>query len=326
MAGFDLSDVLAAARGIPGAREDGRWRCVVYLSAYDWMSGWLRVPDMAAQSAACKAWLSAHGDARKAETIRNRNAVRNVRAAFDELMRVIENRRADCVVVPDIAVFAPCFSEARFYVEEVLVPMGFRFVDCARGFDTQGGDVRAYFKGLQTEMSDALALHAERDRLASGGLIRRNVPFGYVFDEDAPCGVRVDGEVAAFVPRIFELVAQGRWWRSKLEGQVRELGCPGPRQRANELYGHNRHAIEGWDYAAIRSMVTNPFYTGDFAPERLASIRMRKSGIPIGSFPVIEGHHPALVGRELFEEANEGLARNRYACPTEAEGRRPCRG
>ena len=107
MAGFDLSDVLAAARGIPGAREDGRWRCVVYLSAYDWMSGWLRVPDMAAQSAACKAWLSAHGDARKAETIRNRNAVRNVRAAFDELMRVIENRRADCVVVPDIAVFAP---------------------------------------------------------------------------------------------------------------------------------------------------------------------------------------------------------------------------
>lgn len=70
----------------------------------------------------------------------------------------------------------------------------------------------------------------------------------------------------------------------------------------------------------------NPFYTGDFAPERLASIRMRKSGIPIGSFPVIEGHHPALVGRELFEEANEGLARNRYACPTKAEGRRPCRG
>ena len=226
MAGFDLSDVLAAARGIPGAREDGRWRCVVYLSAYDWMSGWLRAPDMPAQSAACKAWLSAHGDARKAETIRNRSAVRNVRAAFDELMRVIENRRADCVVVPDIAVFAPCFSEARFYVEEVLVPMGFRFVDCARGFDTQGGDVRAYFKGLQTEMSDALALHAEHDRLASGGLIRRNVPFGYVFDEDAPCGVRVDGEVAAFVPRIFELAAQGRWWRSKLEGQVRELGCP----------------------------------------------------------------------------------------------------
>lgn len=25
MAGFDLSDVLAAARGIPGAREDSRW-------------------------------------------------------------------------------------------------------------------------------------------------------------------------------------------------------------------------------------------------------------------------------------------------------------
>ena len=74
-------------------------------------------------------------------------------------------------------------------------------------------------------------------------------------------GAREDGrwrcvEVAAFVPRIFEFVAQGRWWRSKLEGQVRELGCPGPRQRANELYGHNRHAMEGWGYVVIRSMVT----------------------------------------------------------------------
>jgi hypothetical protein len=85
--------VLAAARGVPGARKDGRWRCVVYLSAYDWMSGWLRVPDMAAQLAACKAWLSAHGDARKAETIRNCYAVRNVRAAFDELMQI---RYAPC--------------------------------------------------------------------------------------------------------------------------------------------------------------------------------------------------------------------------------------
>lgn len=326
MAGFDLSDVLAAARRVPGARGDGKWRCVVYLSAYDWMSGWLRAPDMAAQSAACKAWLAAHDDLRKAETIRNRNAIRNVRAAFDELMGVVENRRADCVVVPDVAVFAPCFSEARFYVEEVLVPMGLRFVDCARGFDTLGGDVRAYFKALQTELSDARALHAERDRLSSGGLIKRNVPYGYVFEGDGPCGVRVDGGVAAFVPAIFELVAQGRWWRSGLEAQVRELGCPGPRQRANELYGSRQHAIDGWDFAAIKGMVANPFYTGAYVPDRLATSRMRKSGIPIESFPVIEGHHPALVGRELFEAANAGLARNRFACPTEAEGRRPCHG
>lgn len=61
-------------------------RCVVYLSASGWVSGWLRVSDLAAQSTSCKAWLSAHGDASKAETIRNHNAVRNVRVAFDELM------------------------------------------------------------------------------------------------------------------------------------------------------------------------------------------------------------------------------------------------
>ena len=122
MADFDFADVLAAAQKVPGILDDGRWRCVVYLSAFDWMYGWLREPDMAAQSVACKAWLAANNDLKKAETIRNRNAQRNVHVAFNELMEVIENRRADCVMVPNISVFATCFSEARFYVEEVLAP------------------------------------------------------------------------------------------------------------------------------------------------------------------------------------------------------------
>lgn len=326
MANFYFSDVLAAAQKVPHCLEDGRWRSVVYLSAFDWMHGWLIDPDLTAQSLACKEWLSSNSDLKKVETVRNRNAQRNIHIAFEELMEIIENRRADCVVVPSVSVFATCFSEARFYVEEVLVPMGFRFIDCSRNFDSTTCNTREFFKGLQAEMSDAKALKQERSRLLSGRLIRRNVPYGYVFDESVDCLVRVDDEVAPFVPMVFELAAQERWWRAKIEKQVRALGCPGLRQRSNALYGQNQLSMEGWDVVSVRRVVTNPFYMGDFVPQKLASIRMLNSGIPMDTFETISDHHPALVSRELFEAANEGLRRNYCACPTEAEGRKPYNG
>ena len=323
MGDFDFSDVLAAAHKVPGALVDGKWRCVVYLSAFDWMHGWLHEPDVSAQSTVCKEWLAAHDDLKKAETVRNRNALRNIHVAFNELMGVIENRRADCVVVPDITVFASSFSEARFYVEEVLVPMGFRFIDCARKFDTCFDDVRGFFKALQAEMSEACALQREHNRLLNGKLIRRNVPYGYVFDPALENCVRVDDEVAEFVPKIFEFATEERWWRKKMEEQVRALGCPGVRQRSNALYGLNALSMEGWDVVNVRRMLRNPFYTGDYIPSAVASSRMRNSGISLDIYPVRKNHHEALVSWELFEAANAGIKRNYCACPSEAEGRKP---
>lgn len=327
MASFDLAAVLAAADPVMGRpKPQNEWRCAVYLSAFDWMTGWRRDADLAWQSRVAKDWLANHGEFRKAMTIRNRNAVRNVHIAFNELMAAVENRKVNAVVVPDVGVLGTCGSEARFYVEDVLVPMGVRFVDCSRGFDSFEGDARGFFKGVQTQMGLERALKCEVERLQTGGLIKRNVPYGYIYDEGCEGHVRIDQEVAGFVPRIFELASQERYWRMLLEKQVNELGCPGSRQRRVQLYGFRQKHIDGWDMPTIRAMVRNPFYMGVYDPSHLASARMQASGFDLDGFPVIQGHHPALVSPELFHVANEGLRRNYRACPTEAEGRRPCRG
>lgn len=323
MSGIDFSTVLAAARNVPGPHVEGEWRCAVYLSAFDWLSGWRAPADMSRQSLACREWLATHSDLRRVKTVRNRSAFRNVRAPFEELMAAVENRIVECVVVPDIAVFATCFSEARFNVEEVLIPMGFRFIDCARKFDSLHGDVLTYLEDVGRQFNDERQLRSECTRLREGKMLRSRVPYGYVFDDG---GVLVDEGVARFVPQIFELASRERWWCSLIEGQVNALGAPGLRQRRNELYGFHRHAGRRWDMGSIRRLVTNPFYTGDYIPSELASKRMRESGIDLADFAVIENHHPALVDRDLFAAANEGLRRNKRACPTEAEGRKPYRG
>ena len=84
--------------------------------------------------------------------------------------------------------------------------------------------------------------------------------------------------------------------------------------------------LGSWEMPTIRNVVKNPFYMGVFDPSFHASARMRGSGLDLDGFGIIEDHHAPLVSRELFLAANEGLRRNFCACPTEAEGRRPCRG
>lgn len=315
-----LAEVLAAVDPVAARTPDG-WGCAVYLSAFDWMRGWRRDADLSLQSEMTKKWLNRQRVSRRVLTIRNRNASRNVRAAFDELLAAVENRRANAVVVADIAYFATSFSEARFFVKEVFKPMGVRFIDVANKFDSTKHDAGKYLQVMETEYSCERRLLAEIDRLREGRLTRTSVPYGYVYDEGAEGFVRPDEETARFVPRIFELVAADRWWAGKLVEQVRSLGCPGPLQCKGRV-------LDGgcWDIATIRNLVKNPFYMGVFDPSFHASSRMRSSGLDLDGFGIIEGHHAPLVSRDLFLAANEGLRRNFCACPTETEGRRPRRG
>lgn len=320
MACANLAEVLAAVDPVAARRPDG-WECAVYLSAYDWMRGWRRDADLSLQSELTKKWLNRQRTSCRVLTVRNRNASRNVRMAFEELLSAVENRRANAVVVADIACFATSFSEARFFVKEVFVPMGIRFVDVANGFDTMKHDAGGYLQSMETEYSCERRLLVETGRLREGRLTRGSVPYGYMYDEGAEGFVRPDEETARFVPRIFELAAADRWWTKKLLEQVRSLGCPGPLQRKGR-------ALDGgcWEIVTIRNLVRNPFYIGVFDPSFHASRRMRSSGLDLDGFGIIEGHHRPLVDRGLFIAANEGLRRNYRACPTEAEGRRPCHG
>ena len=320
MTRVNLTEVLATVDPVAARRPAG-WECAVYLSAFDWMRGWRRDADLPLQSEMTKRWLNRQRVSRRALTVRNRNASRNVRAAFDELLAAVENRRANAVVVADIAYFATSFSEARFFVKEVFVPMGVRFVDVANGFDTIKHDTEKYLHHVEAEYSGERRLLIETERLREGRLTRVSVPYGYVYDENAEGFVRHDEETARFVPRIFELAAADRWWTGKLIEQVISLGCPGPLQRKGRALD-----LGCWDIVTIRNLVKNPFYMGVFDPSFHASMRMRDSGLDLDGFGIIEKHHRPLVGRDLFLAANEGLRRNYRACPTEAEGRRPCRG
>lgn len=316
----NLEEVLAAVDPIASRRPEG-WECAVYLSAFDWMRGWRRDADLPLHSETTKKWLNRQRVSRRVLTVRNRNTSRNVRTAFDELLSAVENRRANAVVVADIAFFATSCSEARFFVKEVFKPMGVRFVDVANRFDSMKCDADDYLKGVVAEYDCERKLMAEAERFKDGRLPRGSVPYGYVYDGDAKGFVKPDEEVACFVPRIFELAAAERWWTGKLIEQVRSLGCPGPLH-------HEGRALDcgSWDIVTIRNPVRNPFYTGVYDPSFHASARMRNSGLDLDGFGIIEDHHQPLASRELFLAANEGLRRNRFACPTEAEGRRPCHG
>ena len=162
------------------------------------------------QSETTKKWLNRQRVSRRVLTVRNRNTSRNVRTAFDELLSAIENRRANAVVVADIAFFATSCSEARFFVKEVFEPMGVRFVDVANRFDSMKRDADEYLRGVVAEYDCERKLMAETERFKDGRLPRGSVPYGYVYDGDAKGFVRPDEEVALLRPPHFRARRSGK--------------------------------------------------------------------------------------------------------------------
>lgn len=319
----DFGDVLRAAhpRVRPTAKD--MWRCAVWLSAFDWQGMTMEPSDMlSAQSQACKAYLARHTDLQRKCTFRNRATSRNVEAEFDRLMDTVENRTVDAVVVPTITCFGPTYSEAAFYVEHVLLPAGVRFVDVSVGFDSQHGGAKRYLKRIYDGFESYVQAERELDRLREGRVAKNRVPYGYVFAPDSPGGVRIDEAVADAVRSIFKFAAQEEYTASSLLEQISNLNAPSPRERKLDLAGRKsdiwRQPIP-WSMVAVRMMVKNPFYTGAYDPAFMATSMVATKPEVLG-LPMLAGHHPALVTRELQEKAISSLEKNKGSMPKRPNG------
>jgi site-specific DNA recombinase len=124
-------------------------------------------------------------------------------------------------------------------------------------------------------------------------------PYGYRVNPERPrdpAGVRCDEAEAAAVAEMFAwYVETGR----SLFGLTRKLQQDAVRPP---------HAEGGWNVTTVRTILTNPVYTGEVYAGRLQDtprrVRPRQDWIAVGSVP-------AVVTRDLFDRVQDKLAQNR---------------
>jgi site-specific DNA recombinase len=187
----------------------------------------------------------------------------------------------------------------------------------------------AYSKTLSANVSRACLARA-RDGKWNGG----RLPYAYVVGPDQHLALGDPGEVET-VRTIFHLVASGLS-SFRVVRHLNRLGAPRPK------YGSTH-----WTKPTVYGIVTNRKYTGamDYGnlhqgkynecsaegvrrrrrSPKTAGGRLRQVAAPAADVVVVEGAHPAIVDRELWDRAQRALASNRIAFqPGQKQPQRRC--
>ena len=235
------------------------------------------------------------------------------RPAWNRLMDDVRSGKIQCIVVRDLSRFGRDYVETGNYLEKIFPALGTRFISVKENFDnfTSGGSVDSlsvslqnlvnaiYSRDISKKVSTAL-----RAQMETGIFRNRNLPYGYLWNEDKTAYV-VDEEAAAVVRQIFE-------WKLRevsvytIVERLKAGGIESPerhKRRAGTRNGDNIQG-EGWCPSTIRGILQNRAYIGEMIcgkSETALYKGLKKRLTEKDNWIVVSDAHPPIVSVSDFE-------------------------
>ena len=233
------------------------------------------------------------------------------RPEFERLLKALQERKIDCIVVKDFSRLGRNFVETGQYLEQVFPLFGVRFIAINDNYDSLNNQSRdgmlVPIKGMINEMySKDLSQKIQscfRSKEARGE-IYTPVPFGY--KKDQKNHLILDEEVSDVVMQIF-LWKKSGMKEYEIAKRLSAQGIPTPFTRRCQLgYMRNTSLVKdhAWQPTFVTKVLENPVYTGTMVYNRIAyDETYRKIGQnPRESWRMVPDSHPAIISWELFDE------------------------
>ena len=235
------------------------------------------------------------------------------RPAWNRLMDDVRTGKIQCIVVRDLSRFGRDYVETGNYLEKIFPALGTRFISVKENFDnfTCGNAMESlsvslqnlvnamYSRDISKKVSTAL-----RAQMETGIFRNRNLPYGYLWNEDKTAYV-VDEEAAAVVRQIFE-------WKLRevsvytIVERLKAGGIESPerhKRRAGTRNGGNIQG-EGWCPSTIRGILQNRAYIGEMIcgkSETALYKGLKKRLTEKDNWIVVSDAHPPIVSVSDFE-------------------------
>ncbi len=235
------------------------------------------------------------------------------RPAWNRLMDDVRTGKIQCIVVRDLSRFGRDYVETGSYLEKIFPALGTRFISVKENFDnfTCGNAMESlsvslqnlvnamYSRDISKKVSTAL-----RAQMETGKFRNRNLPYGYLWNEDKTAYV-VDEDAAAVVRQIFE------WKRQEVSvytivERLKTGGIESPerhKRRAGSRNGDNIQG-EGWCPSTIRGILQNRAYIGEMVcgkSETALYKGLKKHVTETDKWIVVPDAHPPIVSVSDFE-------------------------
>ena len=267
------------------------------------------------QIAVCEDYLDGCPYLRLAEVYSDNGRTGTVfdRPAWNRLMDDVRTGKVQCIVVRDLSRFGRDYVETGNYLEKIFPALGTRFISVKENFDnfTCGNAMESlsvslqnlvnamYSRDISKKVSTAL-----RAQMETGIFRNRNLPYGYLWNEDKTAYV-VDEEAAAVVRQIFE------WKRQEVSvytivERLKTGGIESPerhKRRAGTRNGDNIQG-EGWCPSTIRGILQNRAYIGEMIcgkSETALYKGLKRRLTEKDNWIVVSDAHPPIVSVSDFE-------------------------
>ena len=244
------------------------------------------------------------------------------RPAWNRLMDDVRTGKIQCIVVRDLSRFGRDYVETGSYLEKIFPALGTRFISVKENFDnfTCGNAMESlsvslqnlvnamYSRDISKKVSTAL-----RAQMETGRFRNRNLPYGYLWNEDKTAYV-VDEEAAAVVRQIFE------WKRQEVSvytivERLKAGGIESPerhKRRAGARNGDNIQG-EGWCPSTIRGILQNRAYIGEMIcgkSETALYKGLKKRLTEKDNWIVVSDAHPPIVSVSDFEAVERQMQKD----------------
>lgn len=241
------------------------------------------------------------------------------RPAFQEMMRQLEQGKANAVITKDLSRLGRDMREASYYAEQFFPERGIHYIAIADNFDTNRENIMAPFLFAMNEVYLRDGSRKVKDVLRSkreNGQYCACPPYGYRKDKEDKHRLVPDEATAPVVLRIFEQAAKGDSSR-KIALDLNDDGIIPP-LKYRVLY-RDQFSTEGaarasdlWNYTTVKRILKNPVYLGHtlLGKSKKVSVKSKKKvPVPRDDWAVTENTHPPLVSNTLYERAQANLGR-----------------
>lgn len=252
------------------------------------------------------------------------------RPGFQRMIKDIQNKKINCVVVKDLSRLGRNYIETGKYIEKIFPFLGVRFIAVNDSYDSadpkdESSQIIVPFKNLINDAycrDISMKVRSQLDvKRKNGQFIGSFAPYGYRKDPEDNNRLLIDEYAAGIVRQIFQMKLEGAN-QKHIADTLNESGvlCPAEykRRQGIQCYGFAASDSPRWCAGTVTRVLQNEVYTGTMVQGKRKKVNYkvdRFRDMPPEEWFRVEGTHEAVISRQMFEDVQRLLSMDTRTAP-----------
>lgn len=242
------------------------------------------------------------------------------RPGFQQMIEKVKSGEIDCIIVKDMSRFGRNYIGMSQYLEQIFPALNVRFISVNDGYDSDKhkgttAGLEIPFQNLIYDMySKDISKKVKSSKTAKmkkGECIAAYAIYGYKKSVQNRNVLEIDEPAAAVVKRIFQMNCDGKT-PMEIAIILNDEGIPTPSEYKRSLGEKRkwdmRHSTNVWTAPAIRRILTDKRYTGDYIggkweTTQIGSRKAQKTSQE--KWIMVENAIPVIVSKDIFQKSME---------------------